>query len=201
MFGFAKTTVPALRIDGRRVQNTTVISRTLEQLHPEPRLFPADQAHRAAVEQAERWGEEVLQPLPRRLSWWALARDRSGLRSLGEHARLGVPLGLAIHTAAPIIAIERRINNANDETIRADMTALPAMLDRVDELIAAGTIGGQQSNAADYQIATSLRLLMCFNDLHAAIEQRPGGPYACRIVPNFPGEIAPVIPHDWLSLR
>ena len=199
MLGFADTTVPALQIDGRRIQNTILISRALERLRPEPPLFPTDQPRRAAVEAAERWGEAVLQPLPRRLTWWALARDRNGLRSFAEDARLGVPLGLAIHTAAPIIALERRINAANDDTVRADMAALPAMLDRIDELIATGTLGGQPPNAADYQIATSVRLLMCFDDLRAALEQRPTGPYGRRIVPHFPGQIAPVIPHAWLS--
>jgi glutathione S-transferase len=34
---------------------------------PEPPLFPADPDRRAAVEEAERWGERVLQPVPRQL--------------------------------------------------------------------------------------------------------------------------------------
>jgi glutathione S-transferase len=201
MLGFAHTTVPALRIDDRRIQNTTVISRTLEHLRPEPPLFPTDPAQRSAVEEAETWGEAVLQPLPRRLSWWAFGRDRSGLRSFAEDARLGVPLGLAIHAAAPIIAIERRLNTATDATVRADMSALPAMLDHIDELIAAGTLGSRLPNAADYQIATSVRLFMCFDDLRAAIERRPAGAYARRVVPRFPGSIGRVIPANWLRVR
>ena len=56
------------------------------------------------------------------------------------------------------------------------MTALPVMLGRVEELIAAGTLGGGALNAADYQIATSVRLLMCFDDLRPLIERRPAGP-------------------------
>jgi len=85
-------------------------------------------------------------------------------------------VGLAIRTAGPIITIERRLNRASDENVRADMTALPVMLGRVEELIAAGTLGGGALNAADYQIATSVRLLMCFDDLRPLIERRPAGP-------------------------
>lgn len=199
LLGFAGTTVPALRIQNRRLQSTLSISRALEEVRPDPPLYPSDHAHRVAVQEAERWGEAVLQPVPRRLSWWAFGRDRGGLRSFADGARLGVPVGLAIRTAAPIIAIERRINAASDDAVRADMAALSAMLDRVDELVATGTLGGQQLNAADYQIATSIRLLMCFDDLRATIERRPAGPYANRIVPDFPGQVGPVIPHKWCN--
>src|SRR5438270_3708640 len=66
-FGFRDTTVPALRIDGRRIQGTLRISKALDELCPDPPLFPADPSARAAVEEAERWGEGQLQPVPRRL--------------------------------------------------------------------------------------------------------------------------------------
>jgi glutathione S-transferase len=161
LLGFAYTTVPALRIDGRRSQNTTSIPRLLDELRPERPLFAADPGDRAAVTRAERWGEAVLQPLPRRLIWWALARDRTGLGSFAHGAHLGVPLAPAIAAAGPLIAVERRINKAHDDVVRADIAALPSMLDEVDELISAGTLGGPQPNAADYQIATSVRLLLC----------------------------------------
>jgi glutathione S-transferase len=200
LLGFSSGTVPALRIDGRRLQNTIVISRALEQIRPLPPLFPSDQPVRRAVEEAERWGEAVLQPVPRRLCWWAFARDRSGIRSFAEDARLVVPLDLAIRTAAPIIAAERRINAATDDAVRADLLSLPPLLDHVDELLAARTLGSAQPNAADYQIAASVRLLMCFDDLREAIEGRPAGPYARRVVTDFPGRIGSLIPAAWLCV-
>ncbi len=39
--GFRGGTVPALKLDGRRVQGSRSIARALEQLRPEPSLFPA----------------------------------------------------------------------------------------------------------------------------------------------------------------
>jgi glutathione S-transferase len=195
---FADTTVPAMRIGRRRLQNTLTISRALEQLRPEPPLFPADAARREAVEAAERWGEAMLQPIPRRLTWWAFARDRSGLKSFAAGANLHVPLGLAIRTAAPIIAAERRINSATDDAVRTDLATLPAMLDHVEELLAAEILGGDRPNAADYQIATSIRLLLCFDDLRGPIARRDLGPYATKVVPSFPGRVPPAIPRRWL---
>jgi glutathione S-transferase len=191
--GFTASTVPALRIDGRRIQGTRNISRTLDEIDPEPPLFPTDPARRAAVEEAERWGDEVLQPVPRRLTWWAMKRDRSGARSFLEGARLGIPVGLAARTARPIIWMSARLNKADDEAVRDDLAALPGMLDKVDEWIAEGVLGGDETNAADFQIATSVRLLMCFDDLRPEIQGRPAGAFAMRICPEFPGRIGPVL--------
>jgi glutathione S-transferase len=70
--GFRGGTVPALRLDGRRVVGSRRISRLLDEVKPEPPLFPADPGRRRAVEAAEEWGETVLQPIPRRLLRWAI---------------------------------------------------------------------------------------------------------------------------------
>jgi len=57
---FSGTTVPALRIDGRRIQSSLELSRVLEEMRPEPPLFPSEPDARAKVEEAEAWGEAVL---------------------------------------------------------------------------------------------------------------------------------------------
>ena len=41
--------------------------------------------------------------------------------------------------------------------------------------MAAGAIGGEQLNAADFQIPTSIGLAMTLDDLRPAIESRPAG--------------------------
>ena len=141
----------------------------------------------SAVEEAERWGEEVLQPAIRRILWNALKRDRAPLRSYAEGAKLGIPIGLAVKTAAPIVAAASRINSADDEAVRADLAALPGWLKRIDDWIAEGVLGADQPNAADLQIAASLRLAMTLDDLRPAIEAPAGGRagHACR--PRLPG--------------
>ncbi|MGH2924002.1 MAG: glutathione S-transferase family protein [Solirubrobacterales bacterium] len=198
---FPGMTVPALKIDGERIQGSREIARALDSIQPEPPLFPSDPKKRAKVEEVESWGDEfqhrVRQPI-----WWALKRDRSALRSYSEGARLGIPIGLAVRTAAPIVALSARFNEATDDNVRADLAALPADLDRIDGWIKEGVLGGERLNAADLQIAPTLRLAMTMDDLRPLIENRPAGELARRAVPDFPGRTPPVFPAEWLgSLR
>jgi glutathione S-transferase len=197
--GFSPTTIPALKIDGRKITGSREIARELDRIQPEPPLFPADPQERVAVEEAERFGEEDIQPAARRLLWWALAKDAAPLESFSTGAKLGVPIGLAVKTAAPIILAEKKIHNVTDETVRADLAALPGMLARVDDYIAAGTLGGEQLNAGDLQVATSLRLMMTLDDLRPAISAHPAGELAFRAVPDYPGRVPPVLPSAWLA--
>jgi glutathione S-transferase len=141
----------------------------------------------------------VLQAPARRILWNALRRDRTPLRSFSEGARLGIPVDLAVRTAAPIVALSARFNQATDENVRADLAALPGMLKRIDDWIEAGVLGDEPPNAADLQIATSLRLLMTLDDVRPAIESRPAGQMALRVVPDFPGQAPPVLPTAWLD--
>jgi glutathione S-transferase len=197
--GFPGVTVPALKIDGRRVQGSREIARELDRLRPEPALFPTDADKRAAVEEAEQWGDEVLQPPMRQILWWTIKRDKEPLRSYSEGAKLGLPISLAMKTAAPIVALSARFNEADDEHVRRGLAEMPAMLDKVDALIAAGILGGEQLNAADFQIAPSLGLAMTLDDLRPAIENRPAGALAQRVVPNYPGKTPPILPPAWLQ--
>jgi glutathione S-transferase len=197
--GFSGITVPALKIDGDKVQGSRQVARELERLRPEPPLFPADPARRAAVEEAERFGDEELQHPIRQLLWWSIRRNREPLRSYSEGAKLGAPLGLLMKTAAPIVALSARFNEANDETARRAAAALPAMLDKVDAWVESGVLGGEQPNAADFQIAPSIGLAMTLDDLRPAIESRPAGKLAERFVPDYPGRMPAVLPAEWLD--
>ena len=198
--GFPGVTVPALKLDGQNVQGSREIARELDRLRPEPPLYPGDPAARAEVERAEAWGDEVLQKVARRALWNAIRRDRAPLASFSEGARLGVPVGLAVKTGGPLVALSARFNEATDENVRSDLAALPGMLQRIDDWIASGVLGGEQPNAADLQIATSLRLLMTLDDVRPALEQRPAGQLALRIEPAYPGRVPPGnVPQAWLE--
>jgi glutathione S-transferase len=196
--GFPGPTVPAMVLDGRKVQTTRAISRTLDEVRPDPPLFPADPERRREVEDAERWGDEVLQPVPRRIAVATAVRDRSGVVTFLERPLLGIPPRVVAATSGPIFAMSRRINRADDDTVRADIAGLPALLDRVDELLAHGTIGGEQLNAADFQIAVSVRLLLAFEDVAPAVEGRPAAEHARRVVPHYPGRMPNALPPAWL---
>jgi glutathione S-transferase len=199
--GFPSRTVPAIKADGRKVQGTREISRWLDEVQPEPPLFPSDADKRAEVEEAERWGDEELQSVPRRLAWFALGRDRSDLRGFMEGYKLGLPTSVAVATAGPIIWAEQKINKASAAAVQADLSRLPELLDHVDGLIARGVIGGDQPNAADYQIGTSIRLLLAFEQLRPLMEGRPLAGWAERIAPDPGGRIPAALPPEWIPQR
>jgi glutathione S-transferase len=196
---FPGVTVPALKLNGSRVQGSREIARELERIQPEPPLFPTDASKRVAVEEAEHWGDDTLQAIVRRILWGALKRDRSAMMSYSVGAKLGIPTAVARRTTGPIAAASARFNQADDEHVKADLVALPGCLDRVDRLIEQGVLGGEEPNAADYQIAPGVRLLMTMDDLRPAIESRPAGQLAMRLVPDYPGHVPAVLPPEWLT--
>jgi glutathione S-transferase len=197
--GFPGVTVPALKVDGDKVQGSRPIARELDRLRPEPPLLPADPAQRSAVEEAERFGDEELQHPIRQILWWGMKKDHSPLRSYSEGARIGMPIGLAVKTAAPIVALSARFNEASDENARRALEKLPALLDKVDALVESGVVNGERPNAADFQIAPSIGLAMTLDDLRPMIENRPAGELARRFVPDYPGKMPPVLPAEWLD--
>lgn len=197
--GFPGNTVPALKIEGDKVQGSRQIARELERLRPEPLLFPTDPERRAAVEEAERFGDEQLQHPIRQLLWWGFKQDRYPMKSYSEGAKLGVPLDLAVKTGGPLVALSARFNEASDENARGALEKLPGLLDRVDAWIESGVLNGGQLNAADFQIAPSVGLAMTLDDLRPAVESRPAGALARRVVPNYPGRMPAVLPTQWLD--
>jgi len=196
--GFRRMTVPALRMEGQRLQGTRAIALGLDTLVGGPTLLPSDPDRRQAALRAEAWGDEVLQPVPRRLAWAALKRDRSTLITYLEDARLGIPPPLAARTAPPVIRLSAHLNGATDEVVRLDLAALPGMIDRVDGLLTEGAIGSPDRNVADFQIATSVRLLMTFEDLDELLRDRPARRHALEVAPRYPGRTPRVFPADWL---
>src|SRR5215212_10149927 len=123
--GFRGRTVPALALDGRKVQGSLAISRALEELKPDPPLFPADR--RAAVEEAEAWGERELQPLPRRFFRWGLA-TRPELRTWVAENVLKVPPPATAAVAAGLVPMARyfaRLSKATDEYTREGVLKVP----------------------------------------------------------------------------
>lgn len=199
LLGFPDVTVPAAKIDGRRFQGSIAISRELDRISPEPPLYPADPGHRAAVEQIEAFCDVGLQHPIRQAVWWAFKRDHAPMRSYSEGARLGLPIGLAIRTAGPIIALAVRINRASDDNVRAGLASLPGILKRLDDWIEEGVIGGAEPNAADFQVAANLRLAMTMSDLRPYIEPRPCGQLAQRLIGSYPGHMPAILPPDWLA--
>jgi glutathione S-transferase len=197
--GFRGGTVPALRLDGRRIQHSRAISRALDEAYPDRPLFPLDPERRRRVEEAERWGDEVLQPVPRAIFRWC-ARNSQGVRErIAREAGIPAPALLAAVNKPVAWHLARKVG-ADGERVRRDLAELPALLDEVDRLMAEGVIGGDDPNAADFQIGTSVRALMTIEDVAPAIAGRPAAELATRLMPEYPGAIASgQLPSQWLA--
>jgi glutathione S-transferase len=197
--GFRGGTVPALKLDRQRIQDSREISRALEQYQPEPHLFPTDPKRRIEVEEAERWGEEVLQPVPRRIIRWLALHKPEVRTAIAREAGMPAP-GVAARLNAPMVHWLARKADTSDERVRNTIRLVPALIDHVDKLIAEGTIGGKEPNAADYQIATTVRSLMTLEDLAPAVQGTRAAKLATAIIPEFPSPpIPPSLPEEWLA--
>ena len=205
--GFRRGTVPAMKVDGKRVQGSRQIARTLDQRWPEPALFPSDPELRARVEEAEHWGEHELQPIPRRIFRWAVANDPEFRR--GVHEMQSIPaVGLMSRVSAPIVryyanAPELDGRNGDADGVRDSLAALPALLDHADALIADGTLTTDPPNAASLQILATIRTLGVFSDLHELLDGRPSL-IASRSIGLSPKQLRtapPFLPPEWLPAR
>jgi glutathione S-transferase len=196
--GFSGGTVPSIKLEGRKLQQSRAISRAIDELKPDPPLFPADPQKRLEVEEAERWGDEVLQDVPRRIvRWLSVHRPETRVMIARE---IGVPLPrFAAWINAPTARYMANKVDSNEE-IQNAVALVPEVLGHVDDLIARGVIGGDPPNAADFQIATSVRALLTVRDLDPVTRGRPAADLATRLVPEF-GNDFPVglLPAEMLS--
>lgn len=199
--GFGGGTVPAMKIDGEKIQTTKAIMRALESIHPEPPLFPSDPDERERVLAAEDWADGNFQDIGRRLVWLHLIHTPQDMKSfIGPNDRVPLPGFLQDLFAKPVAEIQRRLNRGTEAQVEEDLKLLPSLLDRVDQYVADGVIGGKQPNAADLQIGASLSLWMSMDDLRPFVEGRPGGKLARKLFPNFIGHVSGgSLPSAWFD--
>ena len=192
---FGQGTVPGLTIDGEKLVGSRRIMERLDELVPDPTLRSSD----LRLREANRWGDEVLQSLARRLTWWTLRRRPSAIRSYAQDSKLPFP-GFVTQGLTPAISrVEWRINDVSDDSARRDLQALPGHLDQVDAWIAEGLLGDDVPNAADLQIGSSIALLRTKLDVRPLISGRPAERLATSQFAGFPGEVpAGTFPRGWL---
>jgi len=193
------TTVPGMRINGERIPGSRPIMRRLDELAPSPPLLPEGEDARAAVLEAERWGDEEFQDIPRRIIDACFLREPAAMLSYATEAKLPLPAGM-LRPAAPLTARLMAVKNkARDDAVRRDITELPKLMDRVDGWIAEGVLGGDEPNAADLQIGSTIRLLMSIGDVRPLIEGRRAAELRRYFPPLTGGTPAGALPPEWLA--
>ena len=194
IYGEGRSTVPGLLIDGEPVHGSRAILAALEQLVREPALYPEPQAEE--IRQAERWGDEELQDLGRRLPWGAL---HFRPEAMGTFAG-GSPLdGPGTDFAIKYVHGSWRYHKITAARLHDDLAGLPQKLAHVDSLAERGVIGGEAPTAADLQIGATLRVLLTLGDLRPLLQGTPGEQIAYRWFPDYPGELpAGAFPAGWV---
>jgi glutathione S-transferase len=194
IYGEGNTTVPGLMVGDEPVHGSRAILARLEELEPVPALYPEESA--AEVREAEEWGDIELQDLGRRLTWGALQFRPEAMGTYGGGSALN-PAGTDF--AMKFVHSTWRYHGISCERLADDLAGLPAKLDHVDDLISRGVIGGEQANAADLQIAATLRVIQTVGDVAALMEGRPCAELGARWFPEYPGAVpAGAFPADWL---
>src|SRR3954452_967572 len=194
VYGEGRTTVPGVLIDDEPVHGSNAILEHLERLAPEPSLYP--DARGAAVAEAARWGDEVLQDLGRRLPWGALHFRPEAMGSFGGAGALD-PAGTDY--AIPFVRASWKYHRISAVQLAADLAGLPAKLDHVDGLVADGVLAGAAPNAADLQIGATLSVLLTVGDVRPLVEGRPAEHVARRFFDDRPGLVpAGAFPAGWV---
>lgn len=197
IYGDQHTTVPGMLVDGEPVHGSRAILERLEQIAPEPALYPAGTAD--AVREAERWGDEELQDLGRRLPWGALHFRPESLGTFGG----GGPLdGPGTDFAITLVHRTWTYHKISAARLAEDLIGLPAKIDHIDALAAEGIVGGAEPNAADLQIGSTVRVLLTVGDIRPLIEGRPAERLGRRWFADYPGDVpAGAFPAGWVPAR
>ncbi len=188
---YGSRTVPGALFGDEPVHGSRAILARLEELHPSPPLYPSDE-----VREAERWGDEELQDLGRRLPWGAMHFRPEAMGTFGGVGPLD-PAGTDF--AMGFVRGSWKYHKITAARLAEDLAGLPAKLDHVDELAASGVVGGDEPNAADLQIGATIRVLLTVGDLRPLLEGRPGETIARRWFPDYPGDVpAGAFPAGWV---
>ncbi|HEV7495400.1 glutathione S-transferase N-terminal domain-containing protein [Baekduia sp.] len=195
LYGEGRHTVPGAMFDDEPVHGSIAILERLEQLVPEPALYPSDLGD--AVPAAERWGDDVLQDLGRRLPWGALHFRPESMGTMVAGGSALDPAGTDF--AMRFVRGAWKYHNITAVRLAEDLAALPAMLDRIDAYVAEGILAGEAPNAADLQIGATLSVLLTVGDLRPLIEGRPAEQVARKWFDDRPGLVpAGAFPTGWV---
>ena len=197
LYGPGNGTVPGLLVDEEPVHGSVAILERLEQIAPDPPLYPEPIG--AAVREAERWGDVELQDLGRRLPWGSLHFRPEAMGTFGGADPLD-PSGTDF--AIRVLRAMWKYHKISAQQLAEDLAGLPVKIDHVDGLADQGVLLGDEPNAADLQIGATLRVLLTVGDVRPLIEGRPAEEVARRWFPDYAGDVpAGAFPAGWTPAR
>ncbi len=152
------STVPVIVIDGEAIGDSTAIIRRLEELHPEPPLYPTDPAERRRALELEDFFDEELGPFIRRWGYHHLTRDPDLLPELTAHQVQYAPEATMTVTKRVLKRfLDLRFSTASEERADEAEAKVVAALDRLDaELEGREYLAGEGFSVADLTAAALL---------------------------------------------
>jgi glutathione S-transferase len=191
----AHKTFPVLRLDGRNIGDSSAIIAALEQLYPDPPLYPDDPDERRRALELEEFFDEELGPHIRLLAWHELTanRDGDGMSAISDDV-LPAPLrrSAAARAAArafgsAFVALRFRVRD--EQRAELARTKVVAALDRLEAELGDGEhLVGDRFTVADLTAASLMYPLVLpaegpqvlaempprFAEFVAPLRERPG---------------------------
>jgi glutathione S-transferase len=193
VYGEGCRTVPGLLVDEDPVHGTAAIFARLDELHPDAGLYPEAVAEQ--IRELEPALAEDIQMSARVLVFGAMHFRPESMGTFAGVAQLdpgGVDFAIKSMRAA------WRYLGITAERVHATLQALPAQLDAVDALLEAGAIGGERPTAADFQLGSSLHLLVQIGDVRPLVEERPAAKLLSLFEPGKGDVSAGAFPPGWV---
>jgi glutathione S-transferase len=193
VYGEGCRTVPGLLVDEDPVHGTAAIFARLDALHPDAGLYPEAVAEQ--IRELEPALAEDIQMSARVLVFGAMHFRPESMGTFAGVAQLdpgGVDFAIKSMRAA------WRYLGITAERVHATLQALPAQLDAVDALLEAGAVGGEQPTAADFQLGSSLHLLVQIGDVRPLVEERPAAQLLSLFEPGKGDVSAGAFPPGWV---
>lgn len=192
VYGEGRRTVPGLLVDDEAVHGTSTIFARLGELHPDAGLYPATVAE--AIREAEPALAEDIQMSARVLVFGSMHFRPESMGTFAGVDQLdpgGVDFAIkSMRAAWRYLAIDA-------QRVHATLQALPAQLDAVDALLEVGAIGGEEPTAADFQLGSSLHLLVQIGDVRPLVEERPAAKLLSLFEPGAGNVPAGAFPPGW----
>lgn len=194
IYGTGARTVPGLLVGDEPVHGSRAILERLETLAPTPSLYPEPIAE--AVREAERWGDDELQDLGRRLPWGALHFRPEAMGTYGGGGPLD-PAGTDF--AILFLRASWKYHSISAARLAEDLAGLPPKLEHIESLADDGVVDGESATAADLQIGATARVLLTLGDLRPLLKGSAAERIGLRWFPDYPGDIpAGAFPSAWI---
>ena len=192
----AQRRLPVVEIDGRRIGDSTAIIAALEELKPDPALYPDDPERRRRALELEDFFDEEAAPQVRGFMWHHTLRDVDAMAT-ALFTRPSPVRERMLRATAPVAKVLVRADyHADEGSVQAHRDQIRRAMDRLEaEIGASGYLVGESFTVADLTASALFTPLIApperpylpptvmpaIQELREEITARPGGRYVLEM--------------------